>query len=116
MESEKRREFICIVCPKCCVLEMVGDEIRGARCERGEQFARQEAVMPLRVVTTTLRCETPQGARMLPVKSATPVPLPRVLDMVKRIKELRLSEIPPLGSRIKLDCPGGALELIVAGE
>jgi len=116
MESEKRRKFVCIVCPKCCVLEMDGDEIRGARCERGEKFARQEAVMPLRVVTTTLRCETPQGLKMLPVKSATAVPLPQVLDMVKRIKELSLSEIPPIGSRIKLEFPGGTLELVVAGE
>jgi hypothetical protein len=44
------------------------------------------------------------------------VPLAQVIRIVKRIKELRLREIPPIGSRIHLDDANGKLDLIVTGE
>lgn len=115
--STKKKGFICIICPKCCELEVLGGPvISGASCERGEEFARQEAILPLRTITTTLRCETEEGARMVPVKTASPIPLANVLEIMKHIKRVRLSGVPKLGSRIRLNEIPEPLELIVTGE
>ena len=107
---------ICIVCPSCCELETDGAEVAGARCERGEAFARQEAVLPLRVITTTVRCATEKGIRMLPVKTAAPVPLASFPDIMKQIKALRLKEPLPIGSRLTTKNLPEPVELIVTGE
>ena len=47
----------CLICPKCCELEVNEDKVVGAGQE-GEGFARQELVMPKRVITTTIWCDT----------------------------------------------------------
>jgi CxxC motif-containing protein len=116
LERDKARRFTCIVCPACCELETDGAEVNGSRCPKGEAFARQEMIMPLRVITTTVRCETSKGVRMLPVKTACPVPLSRVPDIMKQIKSLSLSEPPPIGSRIGAGSSAERIELIVTGE
>jgi CxxC motif-containing protein len=116
LDKDKVRRFICIVCPACCELETDGSEVNGSRCPKGESFARQEIVMPLRVITTTVRCETPKGVRMLPVKTACPVPLSRVPAIMRQIKSLRLSETPPIGSHIDAGSSAEPVELIVTGE
>lgn len=114
--GEGKRHFVCLVCPNCCELETDGVEVEGARCERGEDFARQEALEPLRVLTTTLRCERDGKTVMVPVKTASAVPLGRVLDIMKAVKKLRLSRIPGLGERIRPDDSPVPVELVVTGE
>jgi CxxC motif-containing protein len=115
LDKNKTRRFVCIVCPACCELETDGAEVNGSRCPKGEAFARQEMVMPLRVITTTVRCETSKGVRMLPVKTACPVPLSRAPDIMRQIKSLRLSEVPPIGSRVEAGSSAEPVELIVTG-
>ena len=116
LDKGKARRFICLVCPTCCEIETDGTEVIGSRCPKGEAFALQEIVMPLRVITTTVRCETPKGVRMLPVKTACPVPLSRVPDIMKQIKSLSLSETPSIGSRIEAGSSAERIEIIVTGE
>jgi CxxC motif-containing protein len=117
MPTKKRKKgFVCIICPKCCQLEVEGSVVGGAKCERGEGFGLQEAVMPLRTVTTTLRCETEKGTKMVPVKTSAPVPLVHVLDIMKQIKRIRLSGFPRIGSEIKVTTTPEPIDLIVAGD
>jgi CxxC motif-containing protein len=115
LDRDKARRFVCVVCPACCELETDGAEVNGSQCPKGEAFARQEMVMPLRVITTTVRCETSKGVRMLPVKTTFPVPLSRVPDIMKQIKSLRLSETPTIGSLIEAGSSAEPVELIVTG-
>ena len=58
MARDKKGRYTCLVCPNCCELETNGPVVEGARCKRGKAFALQETIEPLRVLTTTLRCET----------------------------------------------------------
>ena len=116
MATDKRKGYICIICPNCCELQIEGTEVRGAHCERGEEFVRQEAVLPLRVITTSIRCKTKQGTKMVPVKTASPVALSHIPDIMKLIKQLHLSETPPIGSRIALGGIADSTDLIVTGE
>ncbi len=110
------RHFVCIVCPNCCKLETDGTQVAGALCRKGEDFACQEWIAPLRVLTTTLRVETQQGIRMLPVKTSQPVPLARVPEIMKEVRALRLGGLPSIGTRIHMENLSPPLELIVTGE
>jgi CxxC motif-containing protein len=116
IDKNKARTITCIVCPTCCDLETDGAEVNGARCLKGETFARQEMVMPLRVVTTTVRCETPEGVRMIPVKTTSPVPMAQIFEIMKSIKGLRLSEVPAIGATITAGPVESPMELVVTGE
>jgi len=116
LDKDKVKHFPCIVCPACCELETDGAEVNGARCPKGEGFALQEIITSLRVLTTTVRCETPAGIRMLPVKTATPVPLHQISSMVREIKTLRVSGVPAMGSTIPMEFSGESIVLLVTGE
>ena len=116
MVKRKRKRFICIICPKCCELETDGMGVSGAKCKRGEEFALQEAIVPLRVITTTLRCDLNEERKMIPVKTTTPVPLEDIPQIMRHIKGVRISEIPALGSRIEVTGYSKPIELIVTGE
>jgi CxxC motif-containing protein len=116
LNKEKAKRYTCIVCPVCCELETDGAEVNGARCSKGEDFARQEMIMPLRVLTTTVRCDAPTGTKMLPVKTANPVPLHEISTIVRGIKALRVSGIPAIGSTISLEFSGQPIMLLVTGE
>jgi CxxC motif-containing protein len=116
LDRTKVKPFTCIVCPRCCALETDGVEVNGARCPKGEGFALQERVMPLRVVTTTVRAETSGGMRMIPVKTASPVPMARIFEIMKDIKALRLSRVPSMGAKLMTGPEESPVEWIVTGE
>jgi len=116
LNKERTKRYTCLVCPLCCELETDGAEVNGARCSKGEAFAMQEIIMPLRVLTTTVRCDAPTGTKMLPVKTASPVPLHQISTIVREIKALRVSGIPAIGSTISLEFSGQPIMLLVTGE
>jgi CxxC motif-containing protein len=114
--SEPTKRYVCITCPNCCALETDGTQVVGAKCEKGESFACQEWLEPRRVLTTTVRIETGTGAHILPIKTASSVPLSRLSTIMKEIKALSLREVPPIGSRIPVTDLPEPLEIIVTGE
>jgi CxxC motif-containing protein len=116
LDRTKTKQFTCIVCPACCELETDGVEVNGARCPKGGQFALQEMVMPLRVVTTTVRAETTGRIRMVPVKTEAPVPMARIAEIMKEIKALRLAKVPSMGAKIVTGPRETPVEWIVTGE
>ena len=116
LDRDKAKRYTCIVCPACCDLETDGVEVNGARCPKGEAFARQEVIAPLRVITTTVRCATSKGVRMLPVKTSCPIPLAFIPEVMKQVKALRLSEIPAIGTRLTTGFSLEPVEWVVTGE
>jgi CxxC motif-containing protein len=109
--AQPTKRYYCIVCPKGCELETDGAAVAGARCRKGEAFALQEWISPLRVLTTTIRVGNERG-RMIPVKTASPVPLARMAGLIQEIKAVRIEETPRPGDRIRV----GEIEIIVTGE
>lgn len=54
------KEFTCIRCPMGCALRVELEDgtvraVSGNTCRRGEEYARQESVAPVRTVTSTVR-------------------------------------------------------------
>ena len=81
--------LICINCPRGCHLnvEEVNGEIKvsGNMCPRGVTYATNELVNPLRTVTTTIAINSESYLR-LPVISSAPLPKPKVMDVMKELK------------------------------
>lgn len=85
------KTLTCIVCPNGCELEAAVENgeltaLHGAGCKRGEQYARQELVHPMRTLSSSvrlLRGEMPLAS----VRLDRPVPreaLPRVMEEIRR--------------------------------
>ena len=70
----------CINCPVGCRMEVTheGEEVlsvKGNTCKRGDTYARQECVAPLRMVTAV----APVQDREMPVSLKTRTPIPKTL-------------------------------------
>lgn len=80
----------CINCPVGCRMEVVheGEEVisvSGNTCKRGDLYARQECVKPLRMVTAV----APVQDRDMPVslKTRTPIPKQLIDDCMRAVME-----------------------------
>jgi CxxC motif-containing protein len=93
MAAEKKH-FVCVVCPIGCEIDVVHERskvisMEGNKCEKSEEFVKQELIEPMRILTTTVRI---QGARwpVMPVRTDKAIPkrlFPRVMKRLRRIKQ-----------------------------
>ena len=89
----EKMHFVCVVCPVGCEIDVVHDggriiSMEGNKCEKSEEFVRQELIEPMRILTTTVRSE---GSRwpVIPVRTDKSVPkrlFPRMMRQLRRIK------------------------------
>ncbi len=81
------KEFVCISCPRGCLLHVEGDKVTGNFCKRGEIYGKAEATHPERALSSTVRII---GAKLpyLPVKSAKPIPKDKMFEAMKQINEI----------------------------
>ncbi|MBR6187069.1 MAG: DUF1667 domain-containing protein [Clostridia bacterium] len=86
----KTEIITCINCPVGCRMEVAheGEEVlsvKGNTCKRGDAYARQECVAPLRMVTAV----APVAGRDVPVSLKTRMPIPKRLidDCMRAIME-----------------------------
>lgn len=110
---------VCIICPNSCEWEVdSGGNISGLKCKRGIAFARQECNQPLRIITTTIRCNLPDGHyEMVPVKSQTALPLEQMGLYMYHIRQTVLVQKPALGDVITVPIPDhNPCQLLITGE
>jgi CxxC motif-containing protein len=92
MAAEKKH-FVCVVCPIGCEIDVVHDggkiiSMEGNKCEKSEEFVRQELIEPMRILTTTVRIEGSKWP-VVPVRTDKAVPkrlFPRIMRQLRRIK------------------------------
>lgn len=94
--SEKKN-LVCIVCPQGCniEIEMGGmgiESITGYKCRRGQEYARQECINPVRTITTTVKLINGR-LNVAPVKSDRPIPKKLMRDCVREINK-RTLQVP----------------------
>lgn len=94
-------EFTCIECPIGCLLKVQkdGEEllISGNNCPRGQLYAKNEAVCPRRVLTSTIKSTC---GRMLPVKTDAPVKKAELLSLMEKLKSVSCSSPIKIGDVI----------------
>ena len=87
-----QRKLVCVSCPVGCevTVTLSGDEVEsvaGNRCKRGETYARQETVEPMRVLASSARVLG--GDRpVVSIKTDSPVPktmIPEIMDLVRSL-------------------------------
>ena len=105
----------CLICPKCCELEVNEDKVVGAGCRRGEGFARQELVMPKRVITTTIWCDTISDRLKIPVKTCEAIPLADIRLVMRDIRSIVIKSKPYVG-QILNDIVRYSLEVTCDGQ
>jgi CxxC motif-containing protein len=92
------KKLICISCPVGCRLTVRVDDqgtvtVTGNTCVRGEEYGREEALAPRRVVTATAAIRSAIQQR-IPVRTSHPLPKELIPGLLREIYRLDLS--PPV--------------------
>jgi len=82
------KELICINCPMGCRLSIVMksghvEMVKGNVCSKGVEYAKQEAVNPIRVVTALMRAANRE--KPFSVKTAAPIPKHLIFQCIEEI-------------------------------
>lgn len=87
----------CILCPMGCELKVARNDdlitVTGNKCEKGEQFAREEVLYPIRNLATSVPIAG-KHFKMLSVRLSDRVPQHILMDILKEIGRLRTE--PPV--------------------
>jgi CxxC motif-containing protein len=91
----KSTEMVCIVCPNGCRLTVTQDgdsiNVQGATCKKGVDFAKTELTAPTRSLTSTVQTSFSAMPR-LPVKTDGEIPKEKLLEAIKIIRTVKVTE------------------------
>ena len=94
---EKKRDIICITCPKGCRAKLWREKgtikMTGKICKEGKTYLRQEFIEPMRTLTSTVVVEGSPRKR-LPVRTAGPIPKKDLFACLEKLARVRVQ--PPL--------------------
>lgn len=113
-----RKIVTCIVCPVGCRIEariegksMVN--LSGYRCKRGLQYARDEVVLPKRILTTTVRLKS-EGAHVLPVRTKDAIPKSKLMQAMWELKGVSVDGPIKMGDVILKNIAGTGVDVIAS--
>jgi len=91
----EKKYITCIVCPLGCRITVQGeggmiDSIEGHGCKRGEQYARDEFIHPVRILTSSVKVKN-GNVPLVPVRSDKPVPKEMLLKCMEEIKKAEVA-------------------------
>jgi len=112
--SDDEREVLCIRCPKGCRLKLkIGEKVtvEGHECKLGEEYGKQEAEDPRRVVPTTVKIEKARWPR-LPVRTEESVPLDMIDEVIEQVKGIVLEAPVKKNEVIIEDVAGTSVSII----
>lgn len=95
-----KRNMTCIICPRGCSLiaDVVDSNISvtGNACPKGQEYAVNECMNPVRTVTATVRIYN-RNNTMVSVKTANPVPKSRMLEVMARLRNTQIEAPAQIG-------------------
>ena len=113
--GDKSHTLLCIVCPEGCEIEAResgGDFVFAEGiCRRGQEYARREIVDPARILTTTIPVLNGEIS-ILPVRTASPIPKPRIMAAMAEVKSIRISAPVRLGQTVRENLADTGVPLI----
>ena len=111
------RTIICVACPMGCELHVdlndAGgiENITGHTCKRGLDYAQAEITNPTRSFHSTVRVEGGISP-LVSVKSAGPVPKPRLIDCARATRGVTVKAPVAIGDVVIPDVCGTGVDLI----
>jgi CxxC motif-containing protein len=114
------KTITCIICPLGCEITVNGEKenvrsMTGQNCKRGEEYARNEFIHPLRILTSTVKVT---GSKVPLTAVRTNKPMPKEL-LFQAMDEIRKVEVPvPVkrGDVIIANILGTGIDIIASGE
>ncbi len=115
-----KTELNCIVCPMSCLISVEQDDtsgemisISGNTCKRGENYALNELINPMRQLTSTVAIQNARYRR-LPVILSSEIPKGKIFDVMERIKEVTITAPVSIGDTIISDVCGLGVDVIAS--
>lgn len=110
------KKITCIVCPIGCKILVKSDGksfelLDGNKCKRGIEYARNEALNPKRMLTTSVLVKNGKWP-LVSVKSTSPVPKEKLFSVLKEIKNKKISAPVKSGQIIIKDVAGTNINII----
>lgn len=103
------RKITCIICPRGCAmtakLENGTVAVTGHTCPKGEEYAINECTNPVRTVTACVRVANRENT-MVSVKTETPVPKGKMMDVIAMLHEVRVEAPAKIGDVVLEDAFG----------
>ena len=117
-ELTKVREMVCISCPIGCRLTLYTDQedelvVKGNRCARGKEYAREEYFAPKRIVTATARTTSTVFPRV-PVRTDAALPKEHIDELLKDVYTLEIPVPITRGQVILENYRGTGVSLIAS--
>ena len=113
MAEEQR--ITCISCPVGCRMTVTVEDgqvvrVENNSCRRGEVYARQESIRPLRMVTAV--APVAGSARPVSLKTLEPIPREKIMDVMEAIRGLELKPPILIGDVLLEDAAGTGVSLV----
>ena len=103
------RNITCIICPRGCAMTVTGEPgnltVTGNTCPKGEEYAINECVNPVRTVTSTVRVANRKDT-MVSVKTAAPVPKGKMMDVMTLLRKTEVNAPVAIGDVVLTDVFG----------
>jgi len=111
-----KRKLICVSCPVGCeILVELSDgqvqRLEGNRCKRGETYARQETIEPMRVLATSVKVlggDRPVAS----IKTDSPVPKAMIPEIMEFVRALAVDAPVGIGQVLTSNVLGSGANLI----
>lgn len=106
----EKKELTCICCPMGCALsvEMDGNQVMsvsGNTCKRGDTYARDEVVRPVRMVTSIVKIKNGK-LKMLPVKTKEAIDKSRINECLEALKTVEVQAPVHIGDVVLHNAAG----------
>ena len=104
-----KKDMICIICPRGCAMtaEIQGETVTvtGNTCPKGEEYAINECLHPMRTVTAVVRVSNRENT-MVSVKTENPVPKDKMMDVMTMLHEASVTAPAAIGDTVLADVFG----------
>ncbi len=102
------KQMICIICPRGCTLNASGEKdnlkVSGNACQKGEAYAINEILNPVRTVTGIVRVANRE--EMASVKTENPIPKEKIFELMQVINQTSVNAPVKIGEVIIEDIFG----------
>lgn len=85
-----KKSFVCICCPRGCLLEVEDGLVKGNQCLKGKKYGIEESSCPKRIITTLIRINNREDL-MVSCKSTEAIEKSLINDV---LKEISLMSVP----------------------
>lgn len=114
--NQTQQVLTCISCPVGCRMTVTIEDgkvlrVEGNTCKRGDVYARQESIAPLRMVTAVAPVK--DSPTPISLKTEQPIPKQAIAQCMREVRSLRLT-LPIASGQVLLDNVAGTGVRLIA--